>query len=42
MEASMSAALKWMENRRIFTGSPWNSHTGTRDTAELQAAWGKE
>ena len=39
----MSAALKLMENRRIFTGSPCrNSHTGTRDTAELQAAWGGE
>ena len=38
----MNAALKLMENRRIFTGSPCrNSHTGTRDTAELQAAWGR-
>ena len=34
---------KLMEDRRIFTGSPCrNSHTGTRDTAELQAAWGEE
>ena len=42
MAESMSAALKLMENRRIFTGSPCrNSHTGTTDTAELQAAWGK-
>ena len=34
---------KLMENRRIFTGSPCrNSHTGTRDTAEPQAAWGEK
>ena len=40
MAESMSAALKLMENRRIFTESPCrNSHTGTTDTAELQAAW---
>ncbi len=36
----MNAALKLMENRRIFTGLPCrNRHTGITDTAELQAAW---
>ena len=35
MAESISAALKWMENRRIFIESLCrNSHTGIMDTAE--------